>query len=377
MARFDSKRRIALMLNIVAPYRLPLIRRLAEEYHLRLFLSGKEDNRGVWSEYIQRKLEEFGVEQEKVWGITLKVPRLLNGALFDRRYVHINPGYFSALLRFQPDAIISNEMGFRSAVAVFYGYLFRKPVWVWWGGTAHTERSISPLKRAWRWLFAKLVKRWISYGQTSTEYLLSLGVSRERILQIQNCVDESLFLDQHSPSLQIEPKPVFLYVGQLIKRKGIDLLLTASSKVQRKGYKFSLLLVGSGPEQHALEVMAKELGLENVYFINERPPFEMPGIYRSADVFVLPTLEDVWGLVVNEALWSGLPVLVSKYAGCAPELVPETNVFDPLSPEDFEAALERAIRQEIAPPDLSRLIPCQTVAEMLVRDLNAVLEGKE
>jgi len=377
MLHFGSKRRVALTLNVVAPYRLPLIRRLAEEYHLRLFLSGKEDNRGVWSEYIQRKLEEFGVEQEKVWGITLKVPRLLNGALFDRRYVHINPGYFSALLRFQPDAIISNEMGFRSAVAVFYGYLFRKPVWVWWGGTAHTERSISPLKRAWRWLFAKLVKRWISYGQTSTEYLLSLGVSRERILQIQNCVDESLFLDQHSPSLQIEPKPVFLYVGQLIKRKGIDLLLTASSKVQRKGYKFSLLLVGSGPEQHALEVMAKELGLENVYFINERPPFEMPGIYRSADVFVLPTLEDVWGLVVNEALWSGLPVLVSKYAGCAPELVPETNVFDPLSPEDFEAALERAIRQEIAPPDLSRLIPCQTVAEMLVRDLNAVLEGKE
>ena len=377
MLHFGSKRRVALTLNVVAPYRLPLIRRLAEEYHLRLFLSGKEDNRGVWSEYIQRKLEEFGVEQEKVWGITLKVPRLLNGALFDRRYVHINPGYFSALLRFQPDAIISNEMGFRSAVAVFYGYLFRKPVWVWWGGTAHTERSISPLKRAWRRLFAKLVKRWISYGQTSTEYLLSLGVSRERILQIQNCVDESLFLDQHSPSLQIEPKPVFLYVGQLIKRKGIDLLLTASSKVQRKGYKFSLLLVGSGPEQHALEVMAKELGLENVYFINERPPFEMPGIYRSADVFVLPTLEDVWGLVVNEALWSGLPVLVSKYAGCAPELVPETNVFDPLSPEDFEAALERAIRQEIAPPDLSRLIPCQTVAEMLVRDLNAVLEGKE
>jgi glycosyltransferase involved in cell wall biosynthesis len=336
-------------------------------------LSGEERNRAVWDEHIRSKLAELQIESERVWGLTFAIPRLFKGKLFDHRYVHINPGYLRALLRFRPDGVITNEMGFRSAVAVLYGYLFRKPVWVWWGGTLHTERAIGPIKRLWRKIFAKVVRRWISYGCTSTEYLLSLGVPRERILQIQNCVDERLFVEQHSPALQIEPKPVLLYVGQLIKRKGVDLLLIAAAKVQAKGHQFSLLIVGSGPEQANLESLAKQLGLKNVLFLKERVPSEMPGIYRSADVLVFPTLEDVWGLVVNEALWSGLPALVSKYAGCAPELVPETNVFDPLWPEDFEAALERAVRREIAPPDLCRLIPCEKVAEMLILDIKAEL----
>jgi glycosyltransferase involved in cell wall biosynthesis len=373
MVRFGKKRRIALMLNILAPYRIPLVRRLADNFWLRLMLSGEERNRAVWDEHIRSKLAELQIESERVWGLTFAIPRLFKGKLFDHRYVHINPGYLRALLRFRPDGVITNEMGFRSAVAVLYGYLFRKPVWVWWGGTLHTERAIGPIKRLWRKIFAKVVRRWISYGCTSTEYLLSLGVPRERILQIQNCVDERLFVEQHSPALQIEPKPVLLYVGQLIKRKGVDLLLIAAAKVQAKGHQFSLLIVGSGPEQANLESLAKQLGLKNVLFLKERVPSEMPGIYRSADVLVFPTLEDVWGLVVNEALWSGLPALVSKYAGCAPELVPETNVFDPLWPEDFEAALERAVRREIAPPDLCRLIPCEKVAEMLILDIKAEL----
>jgi glycosyltransferase involved in cell wall biosynthesis len=373
MVRFGKKRKIALMLNILAPYRIPLIHRLADNFWLRLMLSGEEPNRGVWDKHIRSKLAELQIESERVWGLTLAIPRLSKGKLFDRRYVHINPGYLTALLRFRPDGVITNEMGFRSTVAVLYGYLFRKPVWVWWGGTLHTERGIGPIKRLWRKVFVRVVRRWISYGRTSTEYLLSLGVPRERILQIQNCVDERLFVEQHSPALQIAPKPVLLYVGQLIKRKGVDLLLIAAAKVQAKGYQFSLLIVGSGPEQANLESLAKRLGLKNVLFLKERTPSEMAGIYRSADVLVFPTLEDVWGLVVNEALWSGLPALVSKYAGCAPELVPETNVFDPLQPEDFEAALERAVRGEIALPDLSRLIPCEKVAEMLILDIKAEL----
>jgi glycosyltransferase involved in cell wall biosynthesis len=76
-------------------------------------------------------------------------------------------------------------------------------------------------------------------------------------------------------------------------------------------------------------------------------------------------MEDVWGLVVNEAMWAGLPVLCSKYAGCASELLPESNIFDPLSPESFDAALASVFEQTLAPPERSRLKTWQEVAAMI------------
>lgn len=362
-------KRVALMLNIIAPYRIPIIRHLSKEFEIKIMISGEESNRKEWNDYIQNELEKLSIQWEPVWGLTIVIPRLFGGKLFDWRFVHINPGYFGSLLRFRPDAVISNEMGFRSAIALLYGFLFLKPVWIWWGGTLHTERSVGLLKRLWRRFLAKVVKRWISYGQTSTEYLQSIGVPKGRILQIQNCIDENLFKQKAVPLLEIEPKPVLLFVGQLIKRKGVDLLLEAASKVQKRGYSFSLVLVGSGPEQDKLKALAQSLGLRNVHFLKEYSPVDMPRVYRSANVVVFPTLEDVWGLVVNEALWSGVPVLASKYAGCTPEILPETNVFDPLSPEEFEMALEKAVRGEIAPPDVSRLLPCERVAQLLIEDI--------
>jgi len=369
-----SRKRVALMLNIIAPYRLPLIKELAKHFHVRVMVSKTEDNRAqLWDTYVVQELQKLSIEWEKVWGITIILPRFRRGERFDQRYIHINPGYFLSLFRFHPDVIITLEMGFRSIVALLYGFLFHKPVWVWWGGTLHTESSIGFIKRNWRKIFVKIVSRWISYGQLSTEYLLSLGVPREKILQIQNCIDESLFRVKYVKSLQIEPRPVLLYVGQLVKRKGIDLLLQAASKVQQKGLKFSLMLVGSGPEEETLKEMAQELGLSNIYFFRGKSYSEIPSIYKNADVLVLPTLEDVWGIVVNEALWSGLPVLVSRYAGCATEIVPETNIFDPLSPEEFESALERAIRGEIAPPDLSRLFTCNEVASLIIEDIKKTI----
>ena len=61
----------------------------------------------------------------------------------------------------------------------------------------------------------------------------------------------------------------------------------------------------------------------------------MPGVYRSGDALILPTLSDVWGVVANEAVLSGIPVLCSKYAGCAKELLTEESVFDPEDAPEF------------------------------------------
>jgi glycosyltransferase involved in cell wall biosynthesis len=97
----------------------------------------------------------------------------------------------------------------------------------------------------------------------------------------------------------------------------------------------------------------------------------MPGVYRSADVLVFPTLEDPWGLVANEAMISGLPVLCSKYAGCAPELFPSDSIFDPDNAEEFVHKLRAAVTGQLPKPDLSRLKSNAQVTSELVAALNS------
>ncbi|MCL1467697.1 glycosyltransferase [Argonema galeatum] len=367
----QQKYKLALLVNTIAPYRLPIYQTLGSYFNLSIFHGGDEQNRSGWQN-VESKLSNIKVKRS--WGITLQWRQGKKGGTYDRRFTHITPGYLLDLWKFRPDAIVTNEMGFRSLAALIYGTIFGIPVWVWWGGTLHTEISRKLFKKALRRLFIPWVKHWISYGETSTEYLLSLGIPKNKILQIQNCVDEQLYLEPKAPKVQRETKPVFLYVGQMINRKGVDKLLEAAFKVQQEGHRFSLLLVGGGPEKTALEALAQKLNLQNVTFYPPQPPDVMPSIYCSADYLVFPTLEDVWGLVVNEALWSGVPVLSSIYAGCSKELLPSQNIFDPLNEDDFVATLKRALAGEVAYPDHSRLKTCAEVAEMIINDIKSVLK---
>lgn len=365
--------RVALLTNIVAPYRVPVYRMLGEVFDLRVFYSGDEENRSAWGEPATG-LDVIPVKRSK--GFTLRLPKLRQGRIYDYGFVHINPGYLLDLLRFRPHAVVTNEMGFRTVSALLYGAFFKRPVWVWWGGTPHTERDVGLVRRFVRSIIVRWARRWISYGKTSTEYLRSLGVFRERILQIQNCVDEEMYRRSARPAVRIEPAPVLLYVGQLIGRKGVSELLRVAARLQKEGYIFSLLFVGSGPEKAELESMAGRLGLENAHFYPPQPSEQMPPIYRSADYLVFPTLEDVWGLVVNESLWSGVPVISSVYAGCARELLPERNLFDPNDGDSFTAALRRALEGEIEPANTSSLKTCAEVGDMIVEDIRIGIESR-
>ncbi len=357
---------LAVLTNILAPYRLPVFERLAQEFDLTVLLSGAEGNRPEWTAGAGRHLK-----LKVSWGLTLSWRRRRHGAVMDTRYLHLNPGILADLIRTKPDAVISDELGFRSLMALLYGKMFGKPVWIWWGGTLHTERHVGAGKRLLRRLFVNHVHGWFSYGTSSTEYLRALGVSPDAVAELQNCVPESMYCTPTAPALCVEPKPVVLYVGQFIRRKGLELFLEVAARVQLEGTQFSLLLVGGGPEQGAIEQLARDLGLRHVHFHNSVPPERLPAIYRSADLLVFPTLEDVWGLVVNEALWSGLPALVSVYAGCAAELLSPESLFDPLDQDDFVRQFRRALAGDLPRPDLGRLRRADEVGDRIVRELKA------
>jgi Glycosyl transferases group 1 len=367
MVATNRKTKLALLLNMIAPYRIPLYSALADQFDLLVLHGGKEANRDSWNGL------DAALPRAKViraWGWQLRYAKKLNGAVFDDKFIHITPGILWHLLRFRPEAIISSEMGFRSMAAVAYAAVFRKPVWIWWGGTLHSERNIDLLRKALRKFMALSVDHWVTYGQTSTEYLLSLGVKRERILQSQNGIDEARFKANVQPAWKIEPRPVVLHVGQFIERKGITLLLDAAAALQRQACEFSLLLVGSGHDRLTIERRAEALGLRNIHFHPAQPPDQMPSVYRSADLLVFPTLEDVWGLVANEAVLSGIPVLCSKYAGCAPELFTPENIFSPDDLGEFSRKLRDAISGRLSAPDPSRLKTTRQIVTELVQDLD-------
>jgi glycosyltransferase involved in cell wall biosynthesis len=365
-----SRRKIAFLTNLLAPSRVPIFERLARQYDLVVMYSGRESNREAW-DGVQKEVRGF--KAVRVSGLNLAWTKRVDRGALDARHLHVELGLFGALLRLRPDAIITGEMGFRSTLALAYGRLFRCPVWVWWGGTSHTERGIGPTKRLFRRWFVGQTSRWLSYGVTSTEYLLSLGVPAEKVVELQNCVPEYAYTEAGPPLLQLDVKPVLLSVGRLVPAKGVDLFLEAAARLQEEGLKFSVLIVGGGPEKRRLEHKAAALGLRDMHLHPAEPHYRMASVYRSADVLVFPTLDDVWGLVANEALWSGLPALVSIYAGCAKELVAPESTFDPLDPADFTAKLRRAVTGQLPRPDLTRLKRISEVSDRLLDELDRAL----
>jgi glycosyltransferase involved in cell wall biosynthesis len=367
--------RLAILTNIVAPYRVPVYRKLGQRFQTKVFFSGREGNRGEWKRIESALYPD--VDVEKSWGVTIPYPDIRRHGIYQHRYLHVNPGYLWDLASFRPDAIISNEMGVRSLLALLYGRLTNTPVWIWWGGTLHTERDLGLPRKVVRVFFRRHVRSWISYGETSTEYLKDLGVCRESIVQIQNCVDDRRFREETEPVLNPCVNPALLFVGQLIERKGVEPLLRAASVLQKEGLSFSLHIVGDGERRESLQKLRERLGLDHVRFHGTFSPEQMPGVYESMDTLVFPSLEDVWGLVVNEALWSGLPVLGSTYAGCSRELLPPENVCDPRDHEDFVDGLRRAVKGDLAPPDLDRLWTHEEVVDFLASEIQAEIEKSQ
>ena len=367
-----GKTKVALLLNIIAPSRIRLYSLLADHFDLLILHGGTEANRDSWSN-LDRQLPNAHVV--RAWGWQMRYAKKMDGEVFDEKFIHITPGFASGLLRFRPQAVITNEMGIRTLIALAYGTLFRKPVWVWWGGTLHTERANGRLRNAIRQIIRRWAKHWISYGQTSTEYLIHLGVPRERILESQNTIDEQEFQRDAEPLWSVTPRPVVLFTGQFIERKGLGSLLDAAAAVQRQGLEFSLLLVGNGRDKQALEDKAKSLALKNVQFRPAQIPDKMPSVYRSGDVLIFPTREDVWGLVANEAILSGVPVLCSKYAGCAPELFPPEDIFDPENAEEFARKLQNIVAGKLPKLDPSRIRTIADVANRIILGVEDSLDN--
>lgn len=190
----------------------------------------------------------------------------------------------------------------------------------------------------------------IAGGEPHVRYLRKLGFPMTRIGRFYNVVDNAFFISEtdrmravSKPAAHGLPERYFLYVGRLADEKNVAGLLRAFSEYRNHGGDWDLVIVGEGPGSADLRALQERLGLDSgVHWMGLRANQGLASLYAFAGCFVLPSVREPWGLVVNEALASALPVIVSDRCGCVDDLVrPGVNgfLFDPLKPSDLAERL--------------------------------------
>jgi glycosyltransferase involved in cell wall biosynthesis len=183
-------------------------------------------------------------------------------------------------------------------------------------------------------------------GRPHRAYLEKLGLDREQIFLGYDVVDNDHFQygaqkarrqpEKFRPLPGLgSPKPFFLASARFIPRKNLAGLLEAYRLYRRQVEPlraWRLVILGEGPERHRLENIILRSGIPDICLPGFRKIEELPAYYGLAGAFIHPALQEQWGLVVNEAMAAGLPVLVSDRCGCVPDLIDPGRtglLFDP------------------------------------------------
>jgi glycosyltransferase involved in cell wall biosynthesis/O-antigen/teichoic acid export membrane protein len=258
------------------------------------------------------------------------------------------------LLRFRPNVIFASGFSVWTLYALFFKALTRCRVIILWEGTSATVTYLdSRLRlRIRRWM-AALADASISNMRLGIEYLRGvLGAPASKLLFHPYEVPEPGLLgsgaDGTSLRLERMRHPAFLFVGSIIPRKGWSCLIEAARILRNRGFdSFSLIFVGTGEQEKDLQAQVCSYELDPLVYAVGQVAYENLGAYyRASDVFVFPTYEDTWGLVLLEAMSFGKPVLCSKFAGSREMVRHGVNgfLFDPYAPDELAAYMAQFIR---------------------------------
>ncbi len=265
------------------------------------------------------------------------------------------PNLFTSLLKIKADIIITEGFFQWTPFAILKSLLQRIPILIAYERTEHTERNSPFWRTFYRKLITKFVNGFIANGVLTKEYLVKkLNVKDSKIFvggmsaDSDNLKAKIATIDSSKKKEIIERlgitnnNPIFLYVGQVIQRKGVDYLIKAWKEYNSKGNGF-LLIVGDGFQKQDLENYIEINSIKNIKMCDNISYDNIYEYYSIADVFIMPTLEDNWSLVVPEAMACGLPIACSIYNGCYPELIHEEvngKLFDPLNIDSIVTTLK-------------------------------------
>ena len=244
----------------------------------------------------------------------------------------------------EADVVILN--GYMNSVVQLILHRYAKKVpCIFWG-----ERLVDSggIKGYFQRLFAK--------GLDNCKAIVAIGSKAEQDYQAR-FPNKPVFnipyycnLEEFKPmAIHYIPPVTILFCGQMIHRKGVDLLLQAFSRLIKQGYTARLLLVGREAELPKMLSGLPQSVLQQIEFAGFQPPENLPRFFQQADIFVLPSRYDGWGVVVNQALGAGLPIICSDSVGSADELV-DVGINGHIFPTGNAQALFAALHSYIDSP---------------------------
>lgn len=352
--------KVAIITPNPTPYRAPFFRALADrgEIALKVFFLTRGSATRPWT------LETDGFDHE-----FLREQSIPIGGKDMARY-RMNPSIISRLRGGRFDAVvIAGYNHFTTQAAMLYCVLTRTP-WCLMSESHVAKRRGALrvfLKKALLGPVLRTMGAAMVTGTLARRYVESFGIPNDAVFVVANTPDVAYFRERASEltsrrdeirkSLGVEGKSVILFVGRLLEEKGLRVLLDAYEAAAAKRPGLALLIAGDGARRPRYESLVNDKGLAGVHFVGFKTQEQLPGIYAAADVFVLPSLVEPWGVVVNEAMASGLPVVVSDQVGASADLVEEgangfvvpagaaaplaERILDVLSDEDRRRAMGR------------------------------------
>jgi len=222
----------------------------------------------------------------------------------------------------RPDVVIIGGYSYLPTwTTLAWAKLRHKPV-VLWSESNLFDHSRQPTKELIKRIFVRMCDMGHVYGKSSREYLEFLGMPATHIIEKRATCDAGTFGKRRA--VFHPDRRRFVFVGRFSPEKNLLRLLDAIAIVVGRLPELSieLLLVGYGPDEAMLRERVIALGLvEQVAFAGVKTQDEVSSLMAESDCLVLPSLSEPWGLVANEALCTGLPILVSNRCGCARDLI--------------------------------------------------------
>jgi glycosyltransferase involved in cell wall biosynthesis len=342
-------RKTVILTEIIAPYRIPVFNALARRAGVDLhaiFLAETDEALRQWRIYIDEIRFSYEVLSSWRWRA-------------GKRSLLVNRGLWSALDAARPQTILCGGYNYPATWESLWWARRRNVRFVLW--TESNGRDQRSGHTGVEWLkryFVSSCHAFVVPGKSSFAYLRTLGAREHVIFTAPNAVDNTFFVAQaekaraHATEFREKLKllPQFiLFVGRLVPEKGVFDLLEAYAKLENSlRSEVGLVFAGDGPSRAELAQQAKHITPGTVSFPGFAHREDLACFYALADVLVLPTHSDPWGLVVNEAMACGLPIIVSSVAGCAADLVEDGwngYVVPPRDSEKLSEAIDSVVRQ--------------------------------
>src|SRR5579875_1695174 len=358
-----SSCRCVYMTNLVAPYWKPIFDRLtARCAQFRVLLSTRMEPNRPWD------VDWSGLDVVLQRTITLPGKWRHPQGFIEPILIHLPVDTFQQLRRFRPDVVISNEMGFRTLMAVLYRKTHSQSrLIVWCEMGEASEQGRGRLRNLVRKQLPKYADAFVTLGASGKRFLSGIGARPDQIFCIPFTADVSRFAGN---GLERSPQQAFrlLYSGQLVERKGLLPFLNELSRwaAANSHREIEFVFAGDGPLRRNLEHAVVPSNLK-LTFLGNVPYPNLPALYADAGIFVLPTFADTWGVVVNEAMASGLPVLGSPYAQAVDELVKDGEngwILRPDRKDEMYAAIERSLNTPMARLNQMRQCARQTALRL-------------